>query len=62
MLFRSPPGMVAEFETLCAEQGLPATVIGEVSHEPVLEVTGLFALPLAEIRAAWQATIPAAMG
>jgi len=57
-----PPGMVAEFETLCAEQGLPATVIGEVSHEPVLEVTGLFALPLAEIRAAWQATIPAAMG
>ncbi|WP_341728885.1 phosphoribosylformylglycinamidine synthase subunit PurL [Brooklawnia sp.] len=49
------------FVALCAEYGVPVSRIGEVNRERELIVEGLFALPLDEIRSAWEAPIPAAM-
>ncbi len=48
------------FASLCAEHSVPLTRLGEVTGETV-EVVGQFSLPLAEIRARWEAPIPAAM-
>jgi phosphoribosylformylglycinamidine synthase len=61
VLVSLPAATVDEFATLCAEQGLPLTRLGEVTANPELEVHGAFTLLLAEIRACWEAPIPAAM-
>ena len=48
---------------LCAERGLPFTRLGEVSPgSGVLEVTGLFTVPLGELRAAHESTLPVLFG
>lgn len=47
----------------CREHRISCTELGRVGpdREPVLSVAGQFTLPLAELRAAWSATLPAAM-
>jgi phosphoribosylformylglycinamidine synthase len=55
----------ADLTQLCAAAGVPVTrlgAVGEDGAEAALVVEGLFSLPIAEIRAAWRAPIPAAMG
>ncbi|GAA2723905.1 MULTISPECIES: phosphoribosylformylglycinamidine synthase subunit PurL [Streptomyces] len=46
------------FADMCGARGLPATRIGVVDGEEI-DVQGQFTLPLAELRAAHEATIPA---
>ncbi|NJQ03571.1 phosphoribosylformylglycinamidine synthase subunit PurL [Streptomyces zingiberis] len=46
------------FTDMCGARGLPATRIGVVDGDAV-EVQGQFSLPLAEVREAYEATIPA---
>ena len=55
------PDAAAEFAALCGEHGLPATVIG-VTGGSVLQVTGSFAIPLDELAAAHQGTLPRLFG
>ncbi|WP_372408515.1 phosphoribosylformylglycinamidine synthase subunit PurL [Streptomyces luteireticuli] len=49
------------FTDMCGARGLPATRIGVVDGESV-DVQGQFSLPLAEVRDAYEATIPALFG
>ncbi|HET6878302.1 MAG TPA: phosphoribosylformylglycinamidine synthase subunit PurL [Jatrophihabitans sp.] len=50
----------AEFAACCAAHDLPAQRIGVVDLlEPVLDVEGVFRLPLGELREAWSRTLPA---
>jgi phosphoribosylformylglycinamidine synthase subunit PurL len=49
------------FAALCAGSGVPATELG-VTGGAELVVEGQFAVPLAELREAWSATLPAALG
>ena len=56
-----PGSSVAEFEALCAEHGVPAARIGEVTGEPMLEFVNLISVSMDEALAVWQAPIPAAM-
>jgi phosphoribosylformylglycinamidine synthase subunit PurL len=54
----------SEFEARCDAKGMRRERIGVVRDagpDAVLEVSGQFTVPLAELRAAWTATIPAAM-
>lgn len=46
------------FVHLCQAHDVPVTRLGEVTAEPTLTVEGLFALPLAALRARWSAPIP----
>jgi phosphoribosylformylglycinamidine synthase subunit PurL len=55
------PGAEAEFEGACAQAGQPAAVLG-VTGGQVLEVTGAFEVPLAELRAVHQGALPALFG
>jgi phosphoribosylformylglycinamidine synthase subunit PurL len=48
------------FTDMCGARGLPATRIGVVDGD-VIDVQGEFTLPLAELRAAYEATIPAVL-
>jgi phosphoribosylformylglycinamidine synthase subunit PurL len=52
------PGHEAEFTALCAEHGVPATVIG-VTAGDTLTVQATFEVPLAELERAWTSTLPA---
>lgn len=56
-----PAGSLTRFKALCEEHGVPLTRLGEVTGNPELEVQGQFTLPLAELREAWETTIPAVM-
>jgi len=50
------------FVALCAEHGVPCTrigTVGEAGDDARLTVEGIFEVPLAEVRAAWTATLPA---
>ncbi len=47
---------------LAARHGVPLTRIGATVADPVLTVEGEFSAPLSEIRDAWSATLPAALG
>jgi phosphoribosylformylglycinamidine synthase subunit PurL len=55
------PGREREFEALCAENGIPATVLGETGGDS-LTVGGTFEVPLAELRRTWEGTLPALFG
>jgi phosphoribosylformylglycinamidine synthase len=55
------PDRVRPLEALCLEHGVPLTRLGETTAEPVLRVQGAFEVPLHEVRAAWSATLPAAL-
>lgn len=47
------------FTGMLAARGVPFVRVGVTQDEPVLEVQGQFTLPLAELREAWEATLPA---
>ena len=47
------------FLSLCAERSLPASRIGTVDAAAELRVDGVFSVPLDELRAAWERTLPA---
>ncbi len=49
------------FTELCRSHAVPVRPLGEVTADASLVVEGVFDVPLAELRAAWSATIPAAM-
>jgi len=53
------PERAGELRSLCVAQGVPLTRLGATTAEPVLRVAGVFEVPLAEVRAAWSATLPA---
>ena len=55
------PGAEADFAALCAEHGVPATTLGATGGQ-ALEVTGLFAIPVAELSAVHRGTLPALFG
>jgi phosphoribosylformylglycinamidine synthase subunit PurL len=55
------PGSEAEFTGLCAARGVPATPLGTVGGAS-LEVEGSFAVPLDELAATHQGTLPALFG
>jgi phosphoribosylformylglycinamidine synthase len=55
------PGSEAEFASLCATHGVPATPLGTVAGAS-LEVAGSFAVPLDELAAAHQGVLPALFG
>ena len=56
-----PAEEVEELRALCARHDVPMTEIGTTGGD-ALVVEGAFALPLEELRAAWTATLPAALG
>ncbi|MDQ3762194.1 MAG: phosphoribosylformylglycinamidine synthase subunit PurL [Actinomycetota bacterium] len=47
---------------LCTDHGVPVTRLGEIHAAPALEITGIATLGLDELRAAWDATLPALFG
>jgi phosphoribosylformylglycinamidine synthase len=51
---------VARLTELAAEHGVPVSHLGTTGGDS-LEVGDLFTLPLAELRTAWAATLPAAL-
>jgi len=51
------PGQEAQFAALCAASNVPAAAIGTTGGG-VLEIAGSFAVPLAELAAAHQGTLP----
>jgi phosphoribosylformylglycinamidine synthase II len=60
-----PPDALARFTDLCEASGVPCAPIGvtqDAGDDAVLDVEGQFAVPLADLRAAWAATLPAALG
>jgi phosphoribosylformylglycinamidine synthase len=59
------PDDVPRFTALCATHGQPVARLGvteAAGPASALTVDGLFTVPLEELRAAWSATLPAAMG
>ncbi len=58
------PERVGEVEALCAAQGVPVTALGVTEgagQDASLHVEDLFEVPLADLRSAWSATMPAAL-
>ena len=55
------PGREDEFAALCAEHGVPATVLGTTGGD-TLTVEGSFEVPLDELRRTWEGTLPALFG
>ena len=55
------PEDVEELRALCARHDVPMTELGTTGGD-ALVVEGAFDVPLAELRTAWQATLPAAFG
>lgn len=56
-----PADRVEELMAIAARHGVPATELGETGGD-VLAVENAFEVPLVELRAAWTATLPAALG
>jgi phosphoribosylformylglycinamidine synthase subunit PurL len=59
------PGREADIEARCAAAGVPMSWIGETTARgdgAALVVDGEFSIPLAELRAAWSATLPGVFG
>ena len=55
------PGAEAPFARLCADHGVPATVLGTVGGES-LDAGECFAIPLTELAAVHERTLPALFG
>jgi phosphoribosylformylglycinamidine synthase len=58
------PEHVDRFVALCATHGCPSREVGVTTAAgsgATLEIEGLFEVPLAELREAWSATLPAAL-
>jgi phosphoribosylformylglycinamidine synthase len=60
MLVTVAPGDEAELARRCAEAGQPAARLGEVGGD-ALVIEGVEPLPLAELRALGEATLPAVL-
>ncbi len=56
------PTDAERLEALCASHGVPMAVLGTVGADPVLAIDGLFEIPVAELRAAHEATLPRLFG
>ena len=56
-----PSAVRNEFTELCAEHNLPCTELGRVTEETELVLENLASWPLAELRTAWESTIPTAL-
>ena len=59
VLVSVPAALADAFTTRCAEAGLPCHRLGTVEKTDTLEIAGIPALPLTELREAWEATLPA---
>ena len=58
-----PADRYPDVQALCAGHGVPVQVLGRVlADEPVLRVAGVFEVSLAELGAAWSATLPSLFG
>ncbi|HEY1704166.1 MAG TPA: phosphoribosylformylglycinamidine synthase subunit PurL [Trebonia sp.] len=55
------PGAESDFAALCAESGVPATVLGQTGG-PALEVSGQFTVPLDELAEVHRRAFPALFG
>ncbi len=55
------PERADRLAALCAEHGLAAARIGEVTDAAALQVEGEFSIALSELRSTWQEPIPAAL-
>ena len=57
------PDAEDDLTALCAEPGSPSTRLGATTRPDAatLEVEGQFSLPVEQVRAAWAATLPAAL-
>ncbi|MDQ1292434.1 MAG: phosphoribosylformylglycinamidine synthase subunit PurL [Actinomycetota bacterium] len=53
-----PAGTGGLWENFCAEHGVPALRLGTTSSRPSLDVEGLFAVPLADLKVASEALLP----
>ncbi|MPZ79907.1 MAG: phosphoribosylformylglycinamidine synthase subunit PurL [Actinophytocola sp.] len=62
VLVALPPASVEELTARCGSAGLPWQRLGVVEPSQDLVIEGLAALPLAELREAWEATLPALFG
>jgi len=62
VLLTCEPRQAGAVEALCRQYALELTELGEVRDDAALVVTDQFALDVDEVRRAWQATIPAALG
>jgi phosphoribosylformylglycinamidine synthase len=60
VLVSVPDGAAEQLTELAARHGVPLTPLG-VTGGPDLVVADQFAVPLAEVRTAWSATLPAAL-
>jgi phosphoribosylformylglycinamidine synthase len=56
-----PDADVSEFAARCDHVGVPWQHLGTVTHEPAVEVRGLFTLPLSELRFLHERTLPAVL-
>jgi phosphoribosylformylglycinamidine synthase II len=54
-------GAGAEFARLCADEGMPATALGQTGGA-ALEITGHFTVPLSELASVHRAALPALFG
>ena len=61
VLVTVPDGDAERLVELAAEHGVPIAALG-VTGGDVLGVDGQFEIPVDELRAAWTATLPAALG
>ncbi|HEY7597460.1 MAG TPA: phosphoribosylformylglycinamidine synthase subunit PurL [Actinophytocola sp.] len=59
VLVSVPPAQLAAFTSRCESAGLPWTSLGTVESSDALAIEGLDPLPLPELRAVWEATLPA---
>jgi phosphoribosylformylglycinamidine synthase len=60
-----PRSEEVRFTDMCTARGFPHLRIGVTDGEgpdAQLDVQGLFAVPLSELREAWSGTLPAALG
>jgi phosphoribosylformylglycinamidine synthase len=65
VLVAVPRSEEVRFTDMCAARRFPHARVGVTDGtgaDAALDVQGLFRLPLAELRAAWSATLPAAFG
>jgi phosphoribosylformylglycinamidine synthase len=59
ILVAVPDATLGAFTDLCDGHGQPWTTLGSVTPDvPALDIAGVGALPLAELRAAWRGTLP----
>ncbi|HEX2297905.1 MAG TPA: AIR synthase related protein, partial [Pseudonocardiaceae bacterium] len=59
VLLTVAPDRAETLTRLCTEHGVPLTRLGEVHADPTLRIAGIAPLPLADLHAAWSATLPA---